>query len=257
MPTLLWALDVRAGLVPSVPLSWFGCFSHLNSQINNHRKTLSCPSAHTGVLQQRFSWVRDGLLGKTWCLSQYATELLCRLFSLYPLLFYFLSSKEFFGKDRPRQLALNKSITAYQLRNLAHDTEYVISLYVLFGSVEGPGITTSARTCEYRQDVQVATPAHNPCIPGSTLGIPTKALHCTSCTPLPSSSPHVRGTAVVVLCPANLLCLVSETVNPKGSGFSAWESSGANWSQRALRWICSCAVGLGRALDMNSLICAH
>ncbi|KAM6089735.1 uncharacterized protein LJ206_004050 [Theristicus caerulescens] len=53
---------------------------------------------------------------------------------------------EFFGKDRPRHLALNKSITAYQLRNLAHDTEYVISLYVLFGSVEGPGITTSART---------------------------------------------------------------------------------------------------------------
>ncbi|XP_010186148.1 PREDICTED: collagen alpha-1(XIV) chain-like, partial [Mesitornis unicolor] len=53
---------------------------------------------------------------------------------------------EFFGKDRPHQLALNKSITAYQLRNLAHDTEYVISLYVLFGSVEGPGITTSART---------------------------------------------------------------------------------------------------------------
>ncbi|XP_009881324.1 PREDICTED: collagen alpha-1(XIV) chain-like [Charadrius vociferus] len=53
---------------------------------------------------------------------------------------------EFFGKDRPRQLALNRSITTYQLRNLAHDTEYVISLYVLFGSVEGPGITTSART---------------------------------------------------------------------------------------------------------------
>ncbi|KAM6301729.1 uncharacterized protein O3Q21_013332 [Podargus strigoides] len=53
---------------------------------------------------------------------------------------------EFFNKDRPRQLSLNKSITAYQLRNLAHDTEYVISLYVLFGSVEGPGITTSART---------------------------------------------------------------------------------------------------------------
>ncbi|KAM6137711.1 uncharacterized protein FYW35_014140 [Pterocles gutturalis] len=55
-------------------------------------------------------------------------------------------TQEFFGKDRPRQLSLNKSITAYQLRNLAHDTEYVISLYVLFGSVEGPGITTSART---------------------------------------------------------------------------------------------------------------
>ncbi|XP_061202804.1 collagen alpha-1(VII) chain-like [Neopsephotus bourkii] len=53
---------------------------------------------------------------------------------------------EFFGKDRPHQLALNKSTTAHTLRNLAHDTEYVISLYVLFGSVEGPGITTSTRT---------------------------------------------------------------------------------------------------------------
>ncbi|XP_054255740.1 LOW QUALITY PROTEIN: collagen alpha-1(VII) chain-like [Indicator indicator] len=53
---------------------------------------------------------------------------------------------EFFGRGRPRQLALNRSVTAYQLRNLAHDTEYVISLYVLFGSLEGPGITTSART---------------------------------------------------------------------------------------------------------------
>ncbi|XP_065408801.1 collagen alpha-1(VII) chain-like isoform X5 [Chrysemys picta bellii] len=53
---------------------------------------------------------------------------------------------EFFHKDRPRQLALNSSTTAYQLRNLAHDSEYVISLYVLFGSAEGPGITTSART---------------------------------------------------------------------------------------------------------------
>ncbi|KAM9389351.1 uncharacterized protein LRP34_008249 [Phaethornis superciliosus] len=53
---------------------------------------------------------------------------------------------EFFGKDHPHQVALNKSITSYQLHNLAHDTEYMISLYVLFGSVEGPGITTSART---------------------------------------------------------------------------------------------------------------
>ncbi|KAH1187770.1 hypothetical protein KIL84_020519, partial [Mauremys mutica] len=53
---------------------------------------------------------------------------------------------EFFHKDRPRQLALNSSTTAYQLRNLAHDSEYVISLYVLFGSAEGPGITASART---------------------------------------------------------------------------------------------------------------
>ncbi|XP_054033821.1 collagen alpha-1(VII) chain-like [Dryobates pubescens] len=53
---------------------------------------------------------------------------------------------EFFGRDHPHQLALNRSVTAYQLHNLAHDTEYVISLYVLFGSLEGPGITTSART---------------------------------------------------------------------------------------------------------------
>ncbi|KAM6320925.1 uncharacterized protein AAHN32_011077 [Aegotheles albertisi] len=55
---------------------------------------------------------------------------------------------EFFSKDRPHQLALNKSVTTYQLRNLAHDTEYVISLYVVFGSAEGPGITTSARTLD-------------------------------------------------------------------------------------------------------------
>ncbi|XP_041907901.1 collagen alpha-1(VII) chain-like isoform X1 [Corvus kubaryi] len=53
---------------------------------------------------------------------------------------------EFFGKDRPRHLALNKSVTSHQLRSLAPDTEYVISLSVLFGSGEGPGITTSART---------------------------------------------------------------------------------------------------------------
>ncbi|XP_071590457.1 collagen alpha-1(VII) chain-like [Heliangelus exortis] len=53
---------------------------------------------------------------------------------------------EFFGKDHPHQVALNKSITSYQLHNLAPDTEYLISLYVLFGSGEGPGITTSART---------------------------------------------------------------------------------------------------------------
>ncbi|XP_068025207.1 collagen alpha-1(VII) chain-like [Melanerpes formicivorus] len=55
---------------------------------------------------------------------------------------------EFFGRDHPHQLALNRSVTAYQLRNLAHDTEYVISLYVLFGLLEGPGITTSARTLD-------------------------------------------------------------------------------------------------------------
>ncbi|NWI96044.1 CO7A1 protein, partial [Pitta sordida] len=53
---------------------------------------------------------------------------------------------EFFGKDRPRHLALNSSVTSHQLRDLSQDTEYVISLYVLFGSGEGPGITTSART---------------------------------------------------------------------------------------------------------------
>ncbi|XP_030072564.1 collagen alpha-1(VII) chain-like [Microcaecilia unicolor] len=53
---------------------------------------------------------------------------------------------EFFGKDRPRQLALNSSTTSHQLQGLADDTEYVISLYVLFGSIVGPGITTTART---------------------------------------------------------------------------------------------------------------
>ncbi|KAI5618022.1 collagen alpha-1(VII) chain [Silurus asotus] len=50
---------------------------------------------------------------------------------------------EFTGRDRPRQLALNKSITEYLLKNLVHDTEYVVSLYVLFGSVVGPGITAN------------------------------------------------------------------------------------------------------------------
>ncbi|KAE8616744.1 hypothetical protein XENTR_v10008878 [Xenopus tropicalis] len=53
---------------------------------------------------------------------------------------------EFIGKDRPRQLALNSSITTYQLKHLVHNTEYVLSLYVLFGSVVGPGISTTLRT---------------------------------------------------------------------------------------------------------------
>ncbi|XP_053575131.1 collagen alpha-1(VII) chain-like [Bombina bombina] len=53
---------------------------------------------------------------------------------------------DFFGRDRTRQLALNSSITSYQLKNLVHDTEYVLSLYVLFGSVVGPGISATART---------------------------------------------------------------------------------------------------------------
>ncbi|XP_065145752.1 uncharacterized protein col7a1l isoform X1 [Paramisgurnus dabryanus] len=53
---------------------------------------------------------------------------------------------EFTGRDRPRQLALNGSATEYALKNLAHDTEYVLSLYVLFGSVVGPGITATFRT---------------------------------------------------------------------------------------------------------------
>ncbi|XP_038010371.1 collagen alpha-1(VII) chain-like [Motacilla alba alba] len=53
---------------------------------------------------------------------------------------------EFFGKDRPRHLSLGRSVTSHQLRSLAPDTEYVISLSVLFGSGEGPGVTTSART---------------------------------------------------------------------------------------------------------------
>lgn len=207
---------------------------------------------HTRAPYNRVSVGSEMDCGGKRVVFEYATKLLSRFFSVYPLLFYFLSSKEFFGKDRPRQLALNKSITAYQLRNLAHDTEYVISLYVLFGSVEGPGITTSARTCEYRQDVQVATTAHNPCVSGSTSCIPTKALHCTSCTPLPSSSSRVRGTmVVVVLCPANLLCLVGETVNPKGSRFSAWESSGANWSPCVL--MC-CRLGHSFRYELPKLL---
>ncbi|XP_072309727.1 collagen alpha-1(VII) chain [Eucyclogobius newberryi] len=53
---------------------------------------------------------------------------------------------EFLGRDRPRQLALNGSATEYQLKSVAHDTEYVLSLYVLFGSVVGPGISATFRT---------------------------------------------------------------------------------------------------------------
>ncbi len=56
--------------------------------------------------------------------------------------------EEFIGRDRPRQLALNGSTTEYVLKNLVHDTEYVLSLYVLFGSVVGPGITATFKTCE-------------------------------------------------------------------------------------------------------------
>uniref|UniRef100_A0ACB8FMQ3 Uncharacterized protein n=1 Tax=Sphaerodactylus townsendi TaxID=933632 RepID=A0ACB8FMQ3_9SAUR len=67
---------------------------------------------------------------------------------------------EFFGRDRPRQLTLNSSTTAYHLRNLAHNTEYMISLYVLFGSVEGPGITITARTSPlgYVSNFKVTSP---------------------------------------------------------------------------------------------------
>ncbi|XP_067438348.1 collagen alpha-1(VII) chain isoform X1 [Thunnus thynnus] len=53
---------------------------------------------------------------------------------------------EFVGRDRPRQLALNGSTTEYQMKNVAHDTEYVLTLYVLFGSVVGPGISATFRT---------------------------------------------------------------------------------------------------------------
>ncbi|KAG8543028.1 hypothetical protein GDO81_025571, partial [Engystomops pustulosus] len=53
---------------------------------------------------------------------------------------------EFIGRDRPRQLALNNTLTSFELRNLVHNTEYVISLYVLFGSAVGPGISTTLRT---------------------------------------------------------------------------------------------------------------
>lgn len=46
-------------------------------------------------------------------------------------------------------MALNGSTTEYQLRNVAHDTEYVLTLYVLFGPVVGPGVSATFRTCEY------------------------------------------------------------------------------------------------------------
>lgn len=61
----------------------------------------------------------------------------------------FISFLEFAGRDRPRQLALNSSTTEYKLKNVAHDTEYVLTLYVLFGSAVGPGISATFRTCEY------------------------------------------------------------------------------------------------------------
>ncbi|XP_044133070.1 LOW QUALITY PROTEIN: collagen alpha-1(VII) chain-like [Bufo gargarizans] len=53
---------------------------------------------------------------------------------------------EFIGQDRPRQLALNSTLSSFELKNLVHNTEYVISLYVLFGSTVGPGISTTVRT---------------------------------------------------------------------------------------------------------------
>ncbi|XP_050841359.1 LOW QUALITY PROTEIN: collagen alpha-1(VII) chain-like [Serinus canaria] len=53
---------------------------------------------------------------------------------------------EFLSKDRPRHLSLGRSVTRHQLGSLAPDTEYVISLSVLFGSGQGPGVSTSART---------------------------------------------------------------------------------------------------------------
>uniref|UniRef100_A0A8C7REI1 Fibronectin type-III domain-containing protein n=1 Tax=Oncorhynchus mykiss TaxID=8022 RepID=A0A8C7REI1_ONCMY len=55
---------------------------------------------------------------------------------------------EFVGRDRPRQLALNGSTTEHLLKNVVHDTEYVLSLYVLFGSLVGPGVSATFRTCE-------------------------------------------------------------------------------------------------------------
>ncbi|XP_060698510.1 collagen alpha-1(VII) chain-like [Hemiscyllium ocellatum] len=53
---------------------------------------------------------------------------------------------EFIGSDRPRQVALNSSTTSYQLKNLVSNTEYVLSLYVVFGSAVGPGMTATMKT---------------------------------------------------------------------------------------------------------------
>lgn len=82
---------------------------------------------------------------------------LCLTNQSEPLYQRLCPSSEFVGRDRPRQLALNASTTEYQLKNVAPDTEYVLTLYVLFGPVVGPGVSATFRTCEHHVSVLIPT----------------------------------------------------------------------------------------------------
>ncbi|XP_078275661.1 uncharacterized protein col7a1l [Rhinoraja longicauda] len=53
---------------------------------------------------------------------------------------------EFTGRDRPRQVVLGSGITSHQLKHLIANTEYVLSLYVIFGAVIGPGMSATVKT---------------------------------------------------------------------------------------------------------------
>ncbi|XP_055509355.1 LOW QUALITY PROTEIN: collagen alpha-1(VII) chain-like [Leucoraja erinacea] len=53
---------------------------------------------------------------------------------------------EFTGRDRPRQVVLGSGITSHKLKHLIANTEYVLSLYVVFGPVIGPGMTATVKT---------------------------------------------------------------------------------------------------------------
>ncbi|XP_059843048.1 collagen alpha-1(VII) chain-like [Hypanus sabinus] len=53
---------------------------------------------------------------------------------------------EFIGRDRPHQVVLNSSVTSHQLKHLIANTEYVLSLYVIFGPVVGPGTAATVKT---------------------------------------------------------------------------------------------------------------
>ncbi|XP_069763800.1 collagen alpha-1(VII) chain [Narcine bancroftii] len=55
-------------------------------------------------------------------------------------------TSEFIGRDWHRHVVLNSSITSYQLKQLIANTEYVLSLYVVFGSVVGPGMRATLKT---------------------------------------------------------------------------------------------------------------
>ncbi|RXM31571.1 Coatomer subunit gamma-2 [Acipenser ruthenus] len=106
---------------------------------------------------------------------------------------------EFSGKDRPRQLALNSSTTVYQLKNLAHDTEYVLSLYVLFGSIVGPGITATVRTYISTMESQYLEPSilhyHiDGLLPGTVYTVSIHAVYGNTEGPAITLSQYTGGT---------------------------------------------------------------